>query len=205
MERLRPVDFQKITAFLAELYELADVTALRQRLLSTLPTVVPADRVSVIESNPRLRQASGESLPGGAFDARHGALPPSIVRWIRRQTGRSAELPRAREPFVMTRDATQLVARIVSRGAETLVVLEEQHRWIPPAALRSLGLTRRETEVLAWVAEGKTSAEIANILGTGRRAIEKHLEHIYPKLGVETRTAAAARALAQLTNSTRPA
>jgi DNA-binding CsgD family transcriptional regulator len=146
-----------------------------------------------------------ESLPGGAFDARHGALPPSIVRWIRRQTGRSAELPRAREPFVMTRDATQLVARIVSRGAETLVVLEEQHRWIPPAALRSLGLTRRETEVLAWVAEGKTSAEIANILGTGRRAIEKHLEHIYPKLGVETRTAAAARALAQLTNSTRPA
>ena len=40
--------------------------------------------------------------------------------------------------------------------------------------------------------------DIATILGTGRRAVEKHLEHIYPKLGVETRTAAAARALSLL-------
>jgi DNA-binding CsgD family transcriptional regulator len=81
------------------------------------------------------------------------------------------------------------------------LLLEEQYRSVPPDALRPLGLTRREAEVLAWVAEGKSSGDIATILGTGRRAVEKHLEHIYPKLGVETRTAAAARALALLSSA----
>jgi len=107
-----------------------------------------------------------------------------------------------RQPLVATRDATQLIARMVPRGGQTLILLEEQHRWIPAEPLRSLGLTRRESEVLAWVAGGKTSADIT-ILGTSRRAVEKHLEHIYPKLGVETRTAAAARALAHLASPTR--
>jgi DNA-binding CsgD family transcriptional regulator len=83
-----------------------------------------------------------------------------------------------------------------------VLVLEEQHHSVPPDVLRSLSLTRRETEVLAWVAEGKTSAEVASILGIGRRAVEKHLERIYPKLGVETRTAAAARAFAALSSPT---
>jgi DNA-binding CsgD family transcriptional regulator len=49
-------------------------------------------------------------------------------------------------------------------------------------------------EVLEWVAAGKTSRDIAAILGAKPRTIEKHLEHIYEKLGVETRTAAVMRA-----------
>jgi len=56
-------------------------------------------------------------------------------------------------------------------------------------------LTAREREVLEWVAAGKTSRDIAAILGASPRTIEKHLERIYDKLGVETRTAAAMRAL----------
>src|SRR5215467_425537 len=68
MERLRAADLGKVNAFLTELYDLADVTAFRERLLHTLTAIVPADRISVIESNPRLRQASGESWPTGAFD-----------------------------------------------------------------------------------------------------------------------------------------
>jgi DNA-binding CsgD family transcriptional regulator len=50
--------------------------------------------------------------------------------------------------------------------------------------------------VLAWVAQGKTNAEIAVILGMRPRTVHKHLDHIFGKLGVENRTAAAARALA---------
>lgn len=57
--------------------------------------------------------------------------------------------------------------------------------------LRNEGLTRRETEVLAWVAQGKTNCEVATILGASPRTVQKHLEHIFQKLGVETRTAAA--------------
>jgi DNA-binding NarL/FixJ family response regulator len=54
-------------------------------------------------------------------------------------------------------------------------------------------LTRREREVLEWVAAGKKNRDIAQILGARPRTIEKHLEHVYEKLGVEGRTAAAMR------------
>jgi DNA-binding CsgD family transcriptional regulator len=138
---------------------------------------------------------------GAYFESRGdavGPLPEPVARWLRAHGKVSGELPEPREPLVVTRAHRQLIVRFVSRGAGALLVVEEQYLSIPPDVLRALGLTRRETEVLAWVAEGKTSDEIATILGVGRRAIEKHLEHIYPKLGVETRTAAAARALACL-------
>jgi DNA-binding CsgD family transcriptional regulator len=56
-------------------------------------------------------------------------------------------------------------------------------------------LTLREREVLDWVAAGKTNRDIAAIVGASPRTVEKHLERIYEKLGVETRTAAAMRVL----------
>lgn len=55
-------------------------------------------------------------------------------------------------------------------------------------------LTAREREILDWLATGKTNRDIADIIGAKRRTVEKHLEHIYEKLGVETRTAAVMRA-----------
>ncbi len=58
------------------------------------------------------------------------------------------------------------------------------------------GLTPREGEVLHWLACGKTDADIAALLSISPRTVHKHLEHIYVKLGVETRTAAVMRALA---------
>jgi len=61
-------------------------------------------------------------------------------------------------------------------------------------ALSALGLSRRESEVLAWVAQGKTNSEIAAALGINLGTVKKHLVHIFHKLRVETRTAAAALA-----------
>ena len=60
------------------------------------------------------------------------------------------------------------------------------------------GLTRREADVLAWLAEGKANAAIGTILGISTRTVDKHLEHIYQKLGVEGRTAAVVVALSTL-------
>jgi DNA-binding CsgD family transcriptional regulator len=57
-------------------------------------------------------------------------------------------------------------------------------------------LTLRESEVMRWLSCGKTDAEIAALLSISPRTVQKHLEHIYVKLGVETRTAAVMRALA---------
>jgi DNA-binding NarL/FixJ family response regulator len=65
-----------------------------------------------------------------------------------------------------------------------------------PAEFSSeLGLTAREGEVLSWLAKGKTNRDIAQILGLSPRTVDKHLEQIYSKLGVENRTAAAAIAV----------
>jgi DNA-binding CsgD family transcriptional regulator len=64
-----------------------------------------------------------------------------------------------------------------------------------PSELISLGLTKREAEVLAWIARGKGNYDIGVILGTKRRTISKHVEHILTKLNVENRTAAAVVAL----------
>lgn len=54
-----------------------------------------------------------------------------------------------------------------------------------------LGLTPREAEVLLWVAQGKSNGDIAMILSTGESTVKKHLEHVFEKLGVENRGAAA--------------
>jgi DNA-binding CsgD family transcriptional regulator len=62
-----------------------------------------------------------------------------------------------------------------------------------PADGSLAALTRREREVLEWVAAGKKNRDIAQILGARPRTIEKHLERVYEKLGVEGRTAAAMR------------
>jgi DNA-binding NarL/FixJ family response regulator len=62
-------------------------------------------------------------------------------------------------------------------------------------AARQFGLTRREFEVLCRIAEGKSNAEIGETIGAATRTVDKHVEHIFDKLAVKTRTAAVARAL----------
>jgi len=77
--------------------------------------------------------------------------------------------------------------------AESMLLLTLGPADTPPARERpDVALTPRETEVLSWLAKGKTNRDIADILGMSPRTVNKHLEHIFEKLGVETRTAAAA-------------
>jgi DNA-binding response OmpR family regulator/DNA-binding CsgD family transcriptional regulator len=65
----------------------------------------------------------------------------------------------------------------------------------PAQFSKELGLTAREGEVLSWLSKGKANRDIAQILGLSPRTVDKHLEQIYAKLGVENRTAAAAIAV----------
>jgi len=67
--------------------------------------------------------------------------------------------------------------------------------------LQTLGLTRRESEVLHWIAQGKSNAGIASIQKTSPRTVAKHVEHIFIKLDVESRTAAVAEARRRLQRS----
>ncbi|MEP6609559.1 MAG: LuxR C-terminal-related transcriptional regulator [Burkholderiaceae bacterium] len=64
------------------------------------------------------------------------------------------------------------------------------------AALDRWELTPRERDVMHWLSHGKTDGDIGEILGISARTVQKHLQRIYTKLGVETRTAAVMRSLA---------
>lgn len=75
-----------------------------------------------------------------------------------------------------------------------LITLSAKAAPASPETLRPLGLTPRETEILFWIAQGKTNPEIAKILNTQLCTVKKHVVNFLPKLGVETRLAAALRA-----------
>ena len=77
-------------------------------------------------------------------------------------------------------------------------LLDPPPRTCEPSRLQTLGLTRREQEVLFWVSEGKRNSEIAEILGISVGTVKRHLENLYEKLGVENRHGAARRALEKL-------
>jgi len=82
------------------------------------------------------------------------------------------------------------------RPGEVLVKLAEVREDGKIAALqKQAGLTRREAEVLLWVSYGKTNKTISEILGISPRTVNKHLEQVFRKLGVETRAAATAIAV----------
>ena len=102
-------------------------------------------------------------------------------------------------------DAPLTVRHFAEPGRDdlTMLVLEEKTDEPGPAALIRLGLTPREAEVLFWLAQGKSNPDISSILGAGLRTVHKHVENIFRKLGLETRTAATLAAMEVLRPSRR--
>jgi DNA-binding CsgD family transcriptional regulator len=133
------------------------------------------------------------------FPKRTGrCLPEQLALWISQSDEnlrKGTDLPDVRRPLVIERGDNHLTVHLLSKPEQNFLVLVE-HRWaIDPASLEVLRLTRRESQILAYVAVGKTNPEIGIILGISSRTVSKHVEHILDGLGAETRTAAAAMAL----------
>lgn len=100
-------------------------------------------------------------------------------------------------PLLVTLAGVRLSVRNMGRVGigETMLLLEQRSaNTALPSRLAQAALTPRETEVLSWLAKGKTNKDIGDILGMSHRTVNKHLEHVFEKLGVETRAAAAALA-----------
>lgn len=136
--------------------------------------------------------------PPGAF------APAPVVQWLRRHLGdalQQVEPPRLTAEAGARRLTFRLHQRIGQddEGGEWLIVMREVS---DAAAIEAMSLafklTAREAEVLYWVAKGKINRDIADIVGSSPATVKKHLERVFPKLGVETRTAAAAMALQRL-------
>lgn len=121
-------------------------------------------------------------------------LPRQIQTWLKcqdEQLHAPAEVPPPIRPLIIPSYDGTLHIRCFREQTRYLLVLEEHRRDVLPASLSLLGLSPRETDVLGWVVGSKTNPEIGAILGISPRTVQKHLERIYVKLGVENRAAAA--------------
>jgi DNA-binding CsgD family transcriptional regulator len=124
-------------------------------------------------------------------------LPEVLDLWVRQHapTVRQAlELPPPRDPLTVVRNQRRLVVKLLPAEDESVLVMEDQSLTIEAASLTSLELTAREREVLAWIANGRSKAEISSSLGINPRTVETHLRNINEQLGVTSATAAAAKA-----------
>ena len=113
-------------------------------------------------------------------------LPEALASWVDEVVSSSRP---AR--FILDRAGTQLCFQVICRERNSICVLLDQRPQPVESNDMRRRLTQRQIEVLSWVARGKTNAEIAAILSLKTGTIGKYLERIFPKLGVENRTAAA--------------
>jgi DNA-binding CsgD family transcriptional regulator len=120
------------------------------------------------------------------------SAPEEILRWlasVRTQLADADSAPQLPRPLTRRRGASVVEVRLGRHDAAGSELIMEKHSAAP-----DVGLTTREAEILHWLREGKRNREIALILGLSPRTVGKHLENIFLKLGVETRTAAASAA-----------
>ncbi|HTJ90062.1 MAG TPA: response regulator [Acidocella sp.] len=139
-------------------------------------------------------------LLGALASSEH--LPPEIVAWLKAHVAGIRPVP---ETIIAglgeaAQGARVEVSLVGALGPDEhllrLVALNEDHDL--DRLHTRMKLTRREAEVLLWLARGKSNRDIGEILDVSHRTVNKHLEQIYPKLGVEGRTAAVALAVRAL-------
>ncbi len=192
---------EQLRGWLGAMYRNAVALKRASEAIAELEEIAAAEAWAIVrvDAQRRVRDLSPQAaaMLAGAFpDARPRPgvpLPAPIDAWLQRAASSSA--PRlALAPLVLPAREGSVIVRalpeLASEAAWVLLIRSDVRADAPAVAL-----TGRETEVLRWVAAGKTDRQIASILGTSARTVQKHLEHIYVKLGVENRTAAAMRAL----------
>jgi len=155
---------------------LAASLALGENVSGALLVLSPSYRIDFADT-------TAERLLTRYFDRdSSGRLPDEIEAWLKCRSRRfdtAGALPSPDLPLAVERNGSRLLVRRVGH----LLLLREEE------AL----LTRREREIVDLLAEGRTNGEIAVALTVAPATVRKHLENIYEKLGVHTRTAAVAR------------
>ncbi len=131
------------------------------------------------------------------FGELNEGAPQPLLEWLRGIIAARASGDEA-APLNVVRDSKRLIVNLSAQtdeGEWLLMLREESDAAQLEALMAAFRLTVREAEVLYWVVRGKTSRDIGDILGSSPRTVNKHLERVFEKLGVETRTAAAAKAI----------
>ncbi len=178
-----------------------------QQILTQLKQVFELLGAIVVtpEGQVQFMTQRGEQLLNQYFStyAPH-SLPESLKHWFKHRISlltSESKVPSLCLPLHIEQAGKQLLVRLIGDLIEEqyLLLLEEgELQFFSISSLELLGLTKREAEVLFWVAKDKSNAAIAKILGCSKGTVRKHLEHIHQKLGVQTRTAAVMVALERL-------
>ncbi|HMZ01518.1 MAG TPA: response regulator transcription factor [Burkholderiaceae bacterium] len=130
--------------------------------------------------------------------------PGPVLAWLHREAERLGPVEGPIHPAPSmefdtgTRRLRFTLHEATGEGEWMLVLREADDGAVIEALGLAFKLTTREAEVLYWVTKGKTNRDIGDILGSSPATVKKHLEHIYEKLGVETRTAAASMAISRV-------
>ncbi len=130
--------------------------------------------------------------------------PTPVLTWLRRHLADAVALiepPRLSIELGPKRLTFRLHQQIGDSegGGDWLIIMREQSdESVIDAMALSFKLTPREAEVLYWVVKGKINRDIGDILGSSPMTVKKHLERVFAKLGVETRTAAAGMAMSRI-------
>ncbi len=130
--------------------------------------------------------------------------PAPVLTWLRRHVANAVVLiepPRLSIELGPKRLTFRLHQQIGDSegGGDWLIIMREQSdESVIDAIALSFKLTPREAEVLYWVVKGKINRDIGDILGSSPMTVKKHLERVFAKLGVETRTAAAGMAMSRI-------
>lgn len=130
-------------------------------------------------------------FPGEKTNA--DGLPETLAAWLRTAilSSRSREVQVPVRPYRIENQHGSLTIRLLdNRQTHEDILLLEEKPPLSPESFSHLPVTKRESEILFWIAQGKTDPEIAILCGISIRTVQKHVENIYTKLGVESRTAA---------------
>jgi DNA-binding NarL/FixJ family response regulator len=151
----------------------------------------------ILWATPQAQKLLSDNLPAG--DSDELLLPPPMLQWLdEAHKGKAGAKNPDKTPALASfpnNEALRLQFMGKLGPDEFLLRLaKDSGASLPQEFSKDLGLTSREGEVLSWLSKGKTNRDIAQILGLSPRTVDKHLEQIYAKLGVENRTAAAAMA-----------
>ncbi|WP_217705817.1 response regulator [Peristeroidobacter soli] len=147
-------------------------------------------------STPKARELLAELFP--AQNDQAASLPAAVVEQLMQLRGEGAK---ASGSVTMAIGSRHLEISVLSHiGPDELLfrLAEVGSRGEEQLLQRALSLTTREAEVLLWISRGKSNREIGEILSISPRTVNKHLEQVFIKLGVENRAAAAARAVRTL-------
>jgi DNA-binding NarL/FixJ family response regulator len=169
--------------------------------LATTASDAAAHAVIVLDQHgmPIWQTSKAEQWMAAYFpdrDAQGAGLPKPLQQWVSQHLDTIANNPVP--PLLVPRQGAKLHITFEKgeRSGDLLLRFEEHIDALPTMPeMDSYQLTPREHDVLAWLTKGKTNRDIADILGISPRTVNKHLEHIFVKLGVETRSAAATLAL----------